>query len=285
MIQEIFPHVLNNSFQPREPERNDRALIFRNNSVLVVNDDEGKDIPTFSRMSFYWPDIKNFATYLFSIDGEGFFLVDESSSDVHLPKDFSLENILLFREMQPQYLAFAGITGHQLYKWYNENRFCGRCGKMMVNSEQERARVCPCCNYITYPHISPAIIVAVSDGKRLLMAKNRQGSYKPYSLIAGFVEFGESFEDTVRREVFEEVGIQVKNIRYYKSQPWAFSCTEMIGFLADLDGDDTLTVDDVELTDAQWFKGEDIPENLTNLSIAQDMIEYMRARLTAANEE
>ena len=130
-----------------------------------------------------------------------------------------------------------------------------------------------------YPHISPAVIVAVTDGKRLLMARSKTSSYKRYGLIAGFVEFGESFEDTVKRELQEEVGICVKNLRYYKSQPWAFSGAEMVGFLAELDGDDTLTVDENELTEAKWFSRDDIPASESNISIAQELIETVRSQI------
>ena len=285
MIQEIFPHKLDNSFKPRDPKRGDRVLIYRDNSILIsVDDDKNIRIPTFKQMMRFWPDIDEHATYLFSIDDEGFFMVDEKAADIRLPQGFRLENVLIFREYEPQYLAFAGITGHQLFKWYEETRYCGRCGSMMKNSTFERARVCPCCNYTIYPRLNPAVIVAVTDGKRLLMAQNRLSSYRPYGLIAGFVEFGESFEEAVRRELQEEVGIKVKNLRYYKSQPWAFSSSVMIGYFAELDGDDTLTVDNFELNDARWFSYDEIVEPNTNISIAQELIAIAKESIKLQDE-
>ena len=136
--------------------------------------------------------------------------------------------------------------------------------------------VCPACGNTEYPKICPAVIVAVTDGERILLARNAHGTYKRLALIAGFVEFGETFEDTVRREVMEEVGLRVKNIRYYKSQPWAFTDTEMIGFTAQLDGQGALTVQESELSEAGWYRRDEIPAADTTISIGQEMIERFR---------
>ena len=138
--------------------------------------------------------------------------------------------------------------------------------------------VCPSCGNTVYPKIAPAVIVAVTDGDKLLLTKYAGREYTRYALVAGYTEFGETLEETVRREVMEEVGLKVKNIRYYKSQPWAFSGTEMVGFFADLDGDDTITLRDNELQDAKWVSYDEIPQNRDHLSIAQEMIEIVRQR-------
>ena len=114
--------------------------------------------------------------------------------------------------------------------------------------------VCPECKNIEYPKISPAVIVAVTNGNRLLLSRYARGGYRNYALIAGFAEVGETLEDTVRREVMEEVGLKVKNIRYYKSQPWSFSDSLLVGFFAELDGDDTITLEEEELAEAVWFE-------------------------------
>ena len=146
----------------------------------------------------------------------------------------------------------------------------------MIHSVRERAFVCEECGLTEYPKISPAVIVAIADGDKLLMTRYAQGEYKKYALVAGFVEIGESFEETVRREVLEEVGLTVKNIRYYKSQPWSFSDSVMIGFFADLDGDNTITIQEEELEEAVWVPRGEIPEAERNISIGQEMIEAFR---------
>lgn len=137
------------------------------------------------------------------------------------------------RAMEPMHQAFAAITAVQLWRWRQSRQFCGRCGAKTEDSKIERALVCPVCGQTEYPKISPAVIVAITNGDKLLMSRYRvnHSTYRGYALIAGFVEIGETFEETVRREVMEEVGLKVKNIRYFKSQPWAFTDTEMIGFL------------------------------------------------------
>ena len=152
--------------------------------------------------------------YLFSIDDQHFYLAKELRTPER--KGYRLDSIRNFRTAAPQWLSFAGITAHQLWHWYDSHVFCGHCGCPMVHSEKERMLQCPECGQTEYPKISPAVIVAVTDGDRLLMSRYRvsHNPYRSYALIAGFVEIGETFEDTVRREVMEEVGLKVKNIRY-----------------------------------------------------------------------
>ena len=143
----------------------------------------------------------------------------------------------------------------------------------MVPDHKERMVHCEHCGNTVYPKICPGVIVAVTDGDRLLLTKyaNRPGSVN-YALVAGFTEIGETLEETVQREVMEEVGLKVKNIRYYKSQPWSFSGTLLFGFYCDLDGDDTLTVDHDELSMASWFNREDIPDEGDNISLTKEMM-------------
>ena len=116
--------------------------------------------------------------------------------------------------MTPMYQAFAGITATQLHRWKESRRFCGRCGHETEDSKTERAVVCPFCGQTEYPKICPAVIVAITDGDRIILSRYRVSNnpYRGYALIAGFVEIGETFEDTVRREVMEEVGLKVKKI-------------------------------------------------------------------------
>ena len=125
---------------------------------------------------------------------------------------------------------------------------------------------------MVYPRINPAVIVAVTNGDKILLTKYRDREYKKYALIAGFTEIGESFEETVRREVMEEVGIKVKNIRYYKSQPWGFADNILAGYFCEVDGSDQLIMDEDELSVAEWVSREDIPVRKEELSLTNEMI-------------
>ena len=137
---------------------------------------------------------------------------------------------------------------------------------------KERMLYCESCHNMEFPKICPAVIIGVTDGDKILMSKYAGRTYKKYALLAGFTEIGETLEETVQREVMEEVGLKVKNIRYYKSQPWSFSGTLLFGFYCDLDGDDTLTVDHDELSMASWFNREDIPDEGDNISLTKEMM-------------
>ena len=232
------------------------------------------------------PGLSARAEYLFSIDEIPYFMVRSAEGDPALKLaeeenqetfqedgsgKFSFQGPAYFRIMQPEYRAFAAITAVQLFRWKESRKFCGCCGSRTEDSRTERALVCTKCGHTEYPKICPAVIVAVMDGDRLLMSRYKGRAYRGYALIAGFVEIGETFEETVRREVMEEVGLKVKNIRYYKSQPWAFTDTEMIGFFAELDGDDAIRLQEDELSEAGWYHRDEIPEDVSSISVGSEM--------------
>ena len=127
-----------------------------------------------------------------------------------------------------------------------------------------------------YPKLCPAVIVAVTHGDRLLLSKYAGRGHTNYALIAGFAEIGETIEETVKREVMEEVGLKVKNLRYYKSQPWSFTDTLLFGFYVDLDGEEDITLDREELALAQWFDRDKLPEPAANGSLTSEMITMFR---------
>ena len=142
----------------------------------------------------------------------------------------------------------------------------------MKKDSKERMLYCESCHNMEFPKICPAVIIGVTDGDKILMSKYAGRTYKKYALLAGFTEIGETLEETVQREVMEEVGLKVKNIRYYKSQPWSFSGTLLFGFFCDVDGDDTLTVDHEELSVAQWFDRDKIICQDTGSSLTNEMM-------------
>ena len=173
--------------------------------------------------------------------------------------------------MQPKEKVYAATTGWHLYLWYRDNQFCGRCAGRLVHDTKERMLRCPHCGNLVFPKIAPAVIIGLIDGDRIMMTKYADREYKRYALIAGFTEIGETAEETVRREVMEEVGLKVKNIRYYKSQPWAFSDTEMIGFFAELDGPDKIKLQEDELSEAGWYHRDEIPDETMMNSIGSEL--------------
>ncbi|MBQ1409866.1 MAG: NAD(+) diphosphatase [Oscillospiraceae bacterium] len=178
--------------------------------------------------------------------------------------------------MGPKEAVFAAAVSESLHRWYGANRYCGRCGQPMQDSETERARVCPACGLTVYPKICPAVIVAVTDGDRLLLTKYQGRAFRRYALVAGFAEIGEPIEDTVRREVLEETGLRVKQIRFYKSQPWVFTDSLLLGFWCELDGSDAVTVQESELSEARWHHRDEIPEDYSGISLTGEMIDAFR---------
>ena len=285
MIQDIFPKIYHNEYRNEKPSEDDFILVFHQNTALIRYQNEKLRFPTMKELS----DFSCSYFYLFSIDDYKYFLAfpdsnwNRTQSGDHLYEadtdepaislaGYEYENISVFRTADSRHTAFAGITGHHLFNWYRSNQFCGRCSKKMLPDYKERMLFCPACHNTVYPKISPAVIVAVIHNDKILLSKYANRAYTRYALIAGFTEIGESVEQTVAREVMEEVGLKVKNIRYYKSQPWAFTDSLLLGFWAELDGDDTITLDTNELAEAGWFSREEIDLEDDNLSLTREMI-------------
>ena len=278
MIQNIEPLKFDNSWRAVEPD-DESVILYYSEKKFFVSENEGiRRFPKFSE----WPDRDMRFTYLFSISSTKYFLA-ETERDIEIP-GFSMENISSLRTTRPKDLAFAGITGFQLASWYKNRAFCGRCGRPTSRSLEERMVCCEDCGLLEYPKLSPAVIVAVTDGDRIVLTQYAGREFKNYALIAGFTEIGETLEETVAREVLEEVGLKVKNIRYYKSQPWSFSDTVLMGFYADLDGSDTIKLDERELEKAVWVKRGDIDVVYQDLSLTNEMICNFAGTLPAKTE-
>ncbi len=272
MIQCIEPHKYDVSFHHQEPAPCDFVFAPRGDTVLVKGIENEAYLPTFQEMETAYPPLVD-PVFLFSIDETSVFLLQDSPDP---QPGFFYQPIGLFRTTLPRWKAFAGITASHLAGWYGKNRFCGKCGGMMQPKETERAMHCPGCDNLVFPSISPAVIVAVTDGDKLLMTRYANRPTRNLALVAGFMEVGEALEDTVRREVMEETGVRVKNIRYYKSQPWAFSSSMLAGFFADLDGSNHITVDTNELEEAMWVHRNDIPDQNLGVAMTAEMIDAFR---------
>jgi len=160
----------------------------------------------------------------------------------------------------------------QIVSWDRSNQFCGKCGHPTVAVPGERARKCPDCGLLFFPRLSPAVITAVTNGDRILLG-HRAGFRNMFTILAGFVEPGETLEECLRREVFEEVGVRVKNIRYFGSQPWPYPDSLMIGFTAEYESGD-IKVDGIEVSQAGWYTAGNLPEIPPKMSIAREIIDW-----------
>ena len=270
MIHEIFPHQFDNHFIITDNiAENDYILHYNEKSLLLkINGDEFQ-LPTKKDVSDIFDTTER--TFLFSLNGVRCFLVWNATRLID--DRFVYKEINSFRTLNPREIAWICIVGFQLNNWYLENKFCGKCGTKTAEKPDERAIICPNCNTVVFPKISPAIIVAILCKDKILLAHNSNFEQKRYSLVAGYVDVGETLEETVMREVKEEVGLDVKNIRYYKSQPWAFSGSMMIGFTAEADDTQPIRPDNVEITEADWFSRENLPNHPPKISIAGEMID------------
>lgn len=272
MIQDITPYKYKNEYKPEPPKKDSVLLCYDGKQVYAKIEEGNISYPTFEEAEAY-NDKKSLYeeyTYLFSIDDIRFYL--GSHLKYQSIPGYSMEDTQIFRRVGPKHLAFAGVTGWQLHRWYDTHRFCGRCGSPMKPDEKERMMHCGQCGVMEYPKICPAVIIAVTHGDKILMSKYAGREYKKYALIAGFAEVGETIEETVEREVMEEVGLKVKNITYYKSQPWSLTDTLLMGFFCELDGEEDITLDENELALAEWFTREEMPVQWDGVSLTNEMM-------------
>lgn len=193
------------------------------------------------------------------------------------PEGYTFISIRRLHGHVDQSIFDAAGTAFQIQYWDRTNQFCSECGKPLALAEGQRSKHCPHCDHHYFPKVTPAIIVLVEDGPKILMT--RQPRFPPgmYGLVAGFVEPGESFETTVKRETLEETGIEVSNIEYFGSQPWPFPHQIMVGFFARRTGG-SLVVDQKELEEAQWFDRDTLPKLPPPISIARKLIDAWLTR-------
>lgn len=269
MYQDIAPHRFDNAYHDLSPEPSDRVLLFEGEEMLAALSPDG---------SLSFPCLGDFDRldgkmhYLFALDGRKFFLALPDAPRKAVCPGFDWLYAGKLRGVRPPEMSFAGVTARQLWRWYENTRFCSHCGEKLLHDGKERMLYCPSCGNMVYPKISPCVIVAITDGNRILLTKYARNAYSHYALVAGFCEIGESLEETVRREVREEVGLEVENIRYWKSQPWAFSDTLLSGFFCDVTGDRTPHLVDGELREATWFERDKIPVRDDGVSLTRALI-------------
>lgn len=189
-----------------------------------------------------------------------------------LPRGFALIPLRPGFHLYPEPLVQVCARGRHLLSWRDSSRFCGFCGDPLKLHPKEAALECPSCSRVQYPRISPAVITAVFKEDRILLANNRNFPSGIYSLIAGFVDPGESLEQTVAREIREEVNLNVRNIRYRTSQPWPFPDSLMCAFTAEYESGE-LVPDGHEILDARWFSREDLPDIPARGSVSRELID------------
>ena len=263
------------------PERRDEPALwfaFRKTEILVLNGTERPALP-------YCPDLGALglspqrSQYLGIYDGKHCYAVEISESQP-LPEGWAALGLRdLFGLVETTLAALSG-RAYQILEWDRNHRYCSRCGTPTEPRTDERARACPACGFTSYPPVSPAIMILVTHGGKLLLARKPAFPAGRFSALAGFVEPGETLEDTVARETREEVGVEVKNIRYFGSQPWPFPHSLMIAFTAEYAGGE-LRPDGVEIEEAAWFDPEALPALPPRISISRRLIDTVAAQLMA----
>ena len=255
---------------------------------IVISDDEILTIDgqypwrPLTGDEWRWLDIERLEThYLGSVNGVPVF-TEEVDPDSDEPEGYEFATLWSFLTGVDQSVFYLVGRAKQIVEWHRNHHFCGQCGKQTESSTFDRSRKCPDCSLMFYPRLSPSIIVCVNRGEEILLAKNAQARGNFYSTLAGFVEPGESIEETVHREVFEEVGIRVTNLKYFGSQSWPFPNSLMLGFHAEYESGD-LVLQDEEISDAQWFHYTDLPNRPAMVSISGWLINDFIKRAEANN--
>ncbi len=256
---------------PEKIESSSLWFLVHEQKIIVFSENETLSIPEYKKLkenNIVSEHIQYVGTY-----NDVPCYAAEITSTEKLSHSFSVHSPLpLVSEIGVDLVRIAGLAS-QYITWSRNHRFCGKCGKLTEDKKDERAKVCTECAQVYYPRLSPAIIVAVTRDDRLLMGSSPRFPSKFYSVLAGFVEPVENLEECVRREVREEVGIEVKNIKYFGSQPWPFPDSLMVGFTAEYESGE-INVDKKEISHAAWFARDEIPRIPPSISIARKLIDW-----------
>ncbi len=215
--------------------------------------------------------------YLGTYGGEHCFVAELEHAN-ELPAGHSMHGLRAVFGLVDEPLAVLAGRAYQILEWDRNHQFCSRCAAPTVARTEERARACPQCRFTVYPPVSPAIMILIKRGREVLLGRKKEWTPGRYSALAGFVEPGETLEETVRRETREEVGVAVENIRYFGSQPWPFPHSLMVAFVADYAGGE-IRPDGVEIEDARFFDAEQLPQLPPSISISRRLITTVCARL------
>lgn len=249
----------------------ERWMIVRNGDVLVLAATNEGDLATFPSRDVLEAFVEWESEHEIGLAGTAPVFAVGVAHDAPEPDGFAFVPL---RALHPIVEAtdwpLAG-RAVQIVEWSRTHRFCGRCGTRTEQARGERAMRCPACSLLSFPRLSPAVIMVVHRGDEVLLAHGRAFPSPMYSALAGFVEPGESLEQAVRREVREEVGVEVGELRYFGSQPWPFPNSLMLGFYAEWASGD-IVIDPTEIVDAKWFHLDDLPPFPGSMSIASQLI-------------
>jgi len=244
------------------------CFIFRDASLLIDLSGASPVLPSLDTVES--TGIPTDKPLFFGHDGNCGFYCSGLQSEVYVP--YTLRTLREAFTILDEFHFSLAMRAYQVRNWGLTNRYCSRCGSPLTASSSEVAKVCPECQLTIFPRINPAVIVAIIKDNSILLARNF--NFPLHSVIAGYVEAGESLEETVMRETFEEVGIKVKNVRYFSSQPWAFSYSLMIGFTAEYESGE-ITPDGIEIKEAAWYTKDNLPSTLPGpISIARKLIDW-----------
>lgn len=277
MLQDLDFGQLDNQFHPATPSEEDIIVCVQGKNVLVARDNENHlTLPTWKQVQSWSTDWSRWfdapVQYAFTLQNVRYFLWMGEAGGAD-DENFAYEPAMGLRQLTSKNICFAIMTAWHIFCWYRVNRFCGKCGHPTVHDEKERMMRCPECGNMIFPKIAPAVIIALTHNDKIVLIQYANRNYKHYGLIAGFVEIGETAEEAVAREVMEEVGLKVKNIRYYKSQPWGVAGNLSLGYFCELDGENELIhLDEIELSNAEWFDRHHIPAEDDGISLTREMV-------------
>lgn len=246
----------------------DKLFIFYKQEIVIKRDNNTYEIPSLN-MLLERVETEKFLDLGIIDEFKCFSYITENKID--LPEGYEYKRIrTLFDNINEKTFWLAGKVFH-LSNWRNFSTYCGKCGSKTKSSKKERAQICENCNNIIYPRISPAIIVSVVKKSKILLGRSERFPGKMYSVLAGFADIGESLEECVKREVYEETNIKIKNVKYFGSQAWPFPDSLMIAYTAEYKSGE-IKIDNDELSDAKWFDQDNLPEIPGHPSIAGKLI-------------